>query len=199
MISYSIQQAVPANIPALKQLISDSVRHLNAPDYTAQQIESALQHIYGVDSQLIEDGTYYVAVQNGRLIGCGGWSKRKTLYGGDQAKAAPDEDTLLDPKTDAAKIRAFFVLPHFARQGIGRALMSVSETAAYQAGFKKLELMATLTGEPLYAASGFEVLEQLTLTLPDGARFPVTRMRKIAAPILAETNRLSLLRSRQVA
>jgi GNAT superfamily N-acetyltransferase len=126
------------------------------------------------------DGTYFVAEVNGRIAGCGGWSKRKTMYGGDQAKAAPDNDTQLNPRTDAAKIRAFFVHPQFARQGIGRALMAASEAAARQAGFTRLELVATLTGEPLYAASGFEVLDRYDYPLPDGTLFPVALMGKTA-------------------
>ena len=187
MSRYSIEPATLADVPLLNQLIAASVRKLNTPEYSSQQIESALTYVYGIDSQLVEDGTYYVAVADGRLVGCGGWSKRKTLFGGDQAKIVPDDEIFLNPLTDAAKIRAFFVHPQFARQGIGRALMRAAETAAYQAGFYKLELMATLTGKPLYAASGFEVIERIDYPMPDGIVFPVERMMKLIEPLAVET------------
>ena len=186
MSRYSIEPATLADVPLLNQLIAASVRKLT-PEYSSQQIESALTYVYGIDSQLVEDGTYYVAVADGRLVGCGGWSKRKTLFGGDQAKIVPDDEIFLNPLTDAAKIRAFFVHPQFARQGIGRALMRAAETAAYQAGFYKLELMATLTGKPLYASSGFEVIERIDYTMPDGIVFPVERMMKLIEPLAVET------------
>ncbi len=178
MTSYHIRPAVTEDIPALNTLIGQSVRDLNAADYHSHQIESALQYVYGVDTQLIEDGTYFVAVADGRLVGCGGWSQRKTLFGGDQAKENSNEDSLLDPKSEAAKIRAFFVHPAFARQGIGRALMDAAEFAAVEAGFSRLELVATLTGEPLYAQAGFDVIERFTVTLPDDTPFDVARMAK---------------------
>lgn len=180
MTSFQIRQAQLADIPTLEKLIVDAARRLNSANYTADQVNSIINHVYGVDSQLILDGTYFVFEVDGRIVGCGGWSKRKTMYGGDQAKVAPDEDMQLDPRTDAAKIRAFFVHPQFARQGIGRALMAASEAAAQQAGFTRLELVATLTGEPLYTAAGFAVAERFDTTLPDGASFPVARMVKTA-------------------
>jgi N-acetylglutamate synthase-like GNAT family acetyltransferase len=188
MTPFHIRRAQLNDVPVLNQLIIESARRLNALDYAPVQINSVLQHVYGIDSQLILDGTYFVAEVNGRIAGCGGWSKRKTMYGGDKAKTAPDNDTLLDPRTDAAKIRAFFVHPQFARQGIGRALMAASESAARQAGFTRLELVATLTGEPLYAASGFEVLDRYDYPLPDGTLFPVALMEKTAVssqPVIA--------------
>lgn len=178
MISYDIRPAVTEDIPALNTLIAKSVRHLNAADYHPHQIESALRYIYGVDTQLIEDGTYFVALVDGWLVGCGGWSQRKTLFGGDQAKENSNEDSLLDPNSEAAKIRAFFVHPAFARQGIGRALMDAAEFAAVEAGFSRLELVATLTGEPLYAHAGFGVVERFAVTLPDETPFDVARMAK---------------------
>ncbi|HMQ55198.1 MAG TPA: GNAT family N-acetyltransferase, partial [Anaerolineae bacterium] len=128
--------------------------------------------------QLIADGSYYVVEIDGQLAGAGGWSNRKTLYGGDQAKAET-EDNRLDPSRDAAKIRAFYVDPHRARQGIGRQLLRVCETAARQAGFTRLELMATLTGMPLYAACGFRVVTPAEIEMPDGIRLPVAKMEKI--------------------
>ena len=168
-----------SDMPRLKNLIDAAVRHLGGRDYSRQQIESSLQYIFGADTpQLIADGTYYVVEIDGQLAGAGGWSKRKTLYGGDQAKAET-EDNRLDPSRDAAKIRAFYVDPHRARQGIGRQLLRVCETAARQAGFTRLELMATLTGMPLYAACGFRVVAPAEIEMPDGIRLPVAKMEKI--------------------
>ncbi len=167
--------------PALTSLIELSVRELQRGDYSGPQLEAMLLHVYGVDTQLIEDGTYYVVEGNGQLVGAGGWSRRKTLFGGDQAKTA-SEDNLLDPTTDPAKIRAFFVHPAWARRGIGRLLMQTCQDAAEQAGFRRLELMATLTGERLYTASGFEVVERVELALADGLTAPLTRMAKELHP-----------------
>ncbi|HRQ36985.1 MAG TPA: GNAT family N-acetyltransferase [Chloroflexota bacterium] len=180
MTPFHIRQATWADVPELNQLITESARHLNAANYTPAQVNSVIQHAYGVDSQLIFDGTYYVAEVNGRLVGCGGWSKRKTLYGNGHLQTVSDHTGLLDPRTDSAKIRAFFVHPQFARQGIGRALLTVAEANAHRAGFARLELIATLTGEPLYAAVGFAAQERYDMNLPDGTLFPVTRMTKTA-------------------
>src|SRR5205085_1279426 len=117
-----------------------------------------------------------VVEAEGQIAGCGGWSKRRTLYGGDRMKSG--EDNLLDPKTEASRIRAFFVHPNFARRGIGRLLLDACEKAASQAGFTALELGATLSGEPLYLACGFHVIERIEATLPDGVAVPITRMGK---------------------
>ena len=172
-----IRQARPDDIPALVRLIPESVRGLSAGFYTPAEIEGALVHVFGVDTQLIEDGTYFVAEVAGELVGGGGWSKRRTLFGGDQHKAETD-DGLLDPAREPARIRAFFVHPAWARRGIGRRLMSACEDAARRAGFRTLELVATLPGEPLYAASGFAVMERLQIPLPNGGTLPAVRMTK---------------------
>src|ERR1700685_2181918 len=136
-----LRKAVLVDIPALRVLIDASVRGLQAADYTPAQIEGALQSVYGVDSQLISDGTYFVVendVENDiEIVGCGGWSRRKTLYGGDQYAAR--EDSLLDPAHDAAKIRAFFVHATWARRGIGSLILETCENAARRAGFTPLE------------------------------------------------------------
>lgn len=182
MTPYQIRPATMADMPALNQLVEAAVRQLNAPDYTLAQLESALQYAYGIDTQLILDGTYFVVEVNGRLVGSGGWSQRKTLYGNDKAKPKPDNDILLNPGTDAAKMRAFFVHPQFSRQGIGRALMTTSEAAARCAGFTQLELIATLTGEPLYATMGYILTNRFSVTLPDGTPFAVAHMVKTAEP-----------------
>ncbi|MCB0213972.1 MAG: GNAT family N-acetyltransferase [Anaerolineae bacterium] len=171
------QVAVLDDIPALKKLIDQSVRHLGGQKYNARQIESSLTYIFGVDTQLIEDETYYVVKIDGQLAGAGGWSRRQTLYGGNQAKAGL-EDNLLDPTHDPAKIRAFYVDPNFARRGIGRSLMQTCEDAARQAHFQRMELMATLPGQPLYAACGFQAIEPVDIVMPDGVSLPCVKMTK---------------------
>ncbi len=155
MQPWTTRLATMEDIEALQQLISVSARGLNSEHYTSEQVESILKYVYGVDTQLILDGTYFIVQDGPAFIGCGGWSRRNTLYGGDQLKA-DDVDNLLNPAADAARIRAFFVHPDWARKGIGSLLMRACEQAAREAGFHRMELMATLTGELLYARFGFE-------------------------------------------
>jgi GNAT superfamily N-acetyltransferase len=164
------------DISGLNKLIASSVRALSPGYYTPAQIESAIKYVFGVDTQLVIDHTYYVAEIDGQLAGCGGWSKRNTLYGGDQHKEI--EDPLLDPATDAARIRAFFVHPDFARRGVGRYLIDVCENAARADGFKRIEMGATLPGVPLYAAVGYEAMERIDTTLADGEVLGIVRMGK---------------------
>lgn len=171
-----IRVARTDDLPALDQLMRKSVRGLSAGYYSPRQIELSLIHVFGIDTQLIADETYFVAEIDGRVAGCGGWSKRRTLYGGDQTKM--NEDSLLNPLADAARIRAFFVDPDFARQGIGRQLIEASEAAARAAGFTRLQLGATLPGVPLYAALGYEPLEQVEQSLPEGEVLPLVIMGK---------------------
>ena len=171
-----IRPARTEEIPALEQLIAASVRALSLGYYTPEQIESALVHVFGVDTQLIADGTYFVAELDGQIVGCGGWSKRKTLFGGDQAKAG--EDNLLDPNIEPARIRAFFIHPDFARRGIGKQIIETCEHAAAAAGFRRLEMAATLPGEPMYRAVGYEVIEWFDLPFPNGVVLPLVRMGK---------------------
>jgi GNAT superfamily N-acetyltransferase len=183
-VKFHIRQAVPADIPLIRVLIDTSVRGLQAEDYTPAQMESALKTVYGVDSQLIGDGTYFVVeVETGEsseleIVGCGGWSKRKTLYGGDHWTGRHDE--LLDPRHDAAKIRAFFIHPAWARRGIGSMLLDVCEEAAKTAGFTRLEMGATLTGVPFYTVKGYIASEHLEVPLADGESLPIVRMTKEA-------------------
>ena len=135
-----------------------------------------LRHVFGVDTQLIDDQTYFlIESDDDEIIACGGWSKRATLFGGDQAKTGPDP--LLDPQVEPARIRAFFVDPRMARRGFGCQLMAACVAAAKAAGFDALELVSTLPGEPLYLASGFTPTQRFELNLPHGIRVPVTRMR----------------------
>ena len=168
--------ATRQDIPQLNELIALSVRGLSTEYYTPNQIESAIKYIFGIDTQLIIDGTYYIAEKEGALVGCGGWSKRNTLYGGDQHKGT--EDPLLNPATDAARIRAFFVHPDYARQGIGRLIMNVCEEAAKSNGFTTFELGATLPGVPLYEVMGYHAIERVDAPLADGEVLGVVKMRK---------------------
>lgn len=172
----TIRVAVMDDVPALQKLIPHSARELSKGYYTPQQIESAIKYIFGVDTQLIADRTYYVAEAAGQMVGCGGWSKRKTMFGGDQMKA--EQDPMLDPKVDAGRIRAFFTHPAWARKGIGRRIIQACEEAAKAEGFTRLELVATLPGEPLYAAMGYEVTERMDVPMSDGTTLPAAHMKK---------------------
>jgi GNAT superfamily N-acetyltransferase len=164
--------------PALNRLIDQSVRRLMNTDYSAEQLESAMLHTLGLDPQLIEDGTYFVAEIDGQIVGCGGWSRRKAIYGNHRARRASAKDDFLTPPQDAARIRAFYVHPDWARRGIGRRLLQQCEVAARAAGFVRLELIATLSGVPLYNAYGFVTHEPVNLPLPNGLVFPTIRMTK---------------------
>jgi|SRR5690348_1419392 len=180
--NFLIRLATSADFPALAALIELSVRGLQAQDYSPTQIELALKTVYGVDTQLIADGTYFAAEAVSRadrtvvLVGCGGWSKRKTLFGGDAWSAR--EDSLLDPRCDAAKIRAFFVHPGWARCGVGTAVLDACENAARAAAFARCEMGATLTGVPFYRKKGYQEMERLAVPLPEGEALPIIRMAK---------------------
>ena len=171
-----IRLATFNDVSFLQQLIARSVRGLSGGYYTPNQVESAIKYIFGVDTQLLADGTYYVAELDGTIAACGGWSRRNTLYGGDQHKDITDP--LLEPTTDAARIRAFFVDPQHARKGLGRMMINLCEMAAHNYGFKKIELGATLPGVPLYKASGYKMIERLSILLPNGEIFDVVKMGK---------------------
>ena len=171
-----LRAATPADIPRLREIIEASVRGLQAQDYSPAQIEGALTSVYGVDAQLIADGTYFVVEFDNQIAACGGWSKRRTLYGGDQFSAR--EDSLLDPLREAAKIRAFFVHPNWARQGLGTLILEACEKAAIQAGFTRLEMGATLSGIPFYRAKGYTELEKQKVSLANGETLLIVRMAK---------------------
>ena len=157
------------DVPALRELIARSIRALGAADYSSAQIETALQSAFGVDTTLIRDGTYFVATApKGQLLACGGWSGRRTLFGSD-GRADRDESRL-DPLTEPAKIRAFFVDPGHARQGLGRAILERSESEARQAGFSAFALMATLPGVPFYERCGYVPGAAITHELPQARR-----------------------------
>lgn len=159
-MDFVIRKARPEEREEIEELIAESARSLSREDYRDEQIEAAVAHVFGVDSELVNDGTYFVAEAGGRLVGCGGWSRRRTLFGGDRF-AARAEGTL-DPATEPAKIRAFFVHPSWARKGVGRALLETCEREARAHGFRALELMATLPGVKLYAARGYAAAEPVT-------------------------------------
>jgi len=188
-----LRLAVPEDVPVLRELIDASVRGLQTQDYTPDQIEGALKTVFGVDSQLIADGTCIVAEANPNatqstgaknapsglmIIGCGGWSKRKTLYGSDHWTGR--EDSLLDPVRDAAKIRAFFIHPDWARRGVGSMILQACEDAARSAGFSRYEMGATLTGAKLFGAKGYVAVKPISIPLSNGESLPVLHMEKHA-------------------
>jgi GNAT superfamily N-acetyltransferase len=169
-----LRRATAGDVAALEGLIAESVRALSRGHYTEAQVEGALRHVFGVDTQLIADGTYFVVEAEGRLVAAGGWSGRRTLFGGDRMKAGADPP--LDPTRDPARLRAFFVHPGWARRGLARRLFAECVAGARAAGFAALELAATRPGEPLYAALGFTVRERLAVALPGGVELPLARM-----------------------
>lgn len=172
----SIRLATAADVPALSELIPVSARALSRGFYTDEETESAIRHVFGPDSRLIADGTYFVAEEDGAFAGCGGWSRRRTLYGGDQTKSG--EEPLLDPATEPAKVRAFFVHPSFARRGVGSRILEACLAAARAAGFRKVELAATLPGVPFYVARGFVERERLSVPMADGRGLSIVRMER---------------------
>lgn len=181
--AWHIRTAQEADIPTLHTLIEASVRGLQAGDYRPAQIEGALGTVLGLDTQLIRDRTYFVVEsENGAgetvFAGCGGWSKRKTLFGSDGASVREPE--LLDPAVDAAKVRAIFVHPSFARRGLGSFILAHVETAAQAAGFRKFEMGSTLTGVPLYRLKGYVEVERIAVPLHNGEALPVVKMVKAA-------------------
>ena len=175
-----LRVATSSDVPALRTLIDLSARALSADFYSPAQIEAAVTHVFGVDTQLIADGTYFLVEASDELVAAGGWSARRTLYGGDQMKAAADP--LLDPSSEPARIRAFFVHPDWARHGLARKLYAACVEAARAAGFRRFELMATKPGEPFYAALGFTVEERVIVTLPGGVEVPFVRMSRAIDP-----------------
>ena len=177
MANFDLRHACVDDIPQIADLIKLSVRTLHRDHHTTAQIEAALTAVFGVDRRLIQDQTYLVVEDEGQIVACGGWSRRRTLFGSDAFPHREEGDLL--PGHDAAKIRAFFVHPQWARQGLGGKLLLSCEQAAAAAGFKALELGATLSGEPLYARYGFTAVERLDVSLNDGQiSLPIVRMTK---------------------
>jgi GNAT superfamily N-acetyltransferase len=176
--AFTIRHAVPADIIALERFIEQSARGLNGDFYTPAQLDAVTREVFGVDSQLIADGTFFVVEHGAELLACGGWGKRSTGCGGDKHKSAPER--LLDPARDAARIRAFFVAPSMARRGIASMLLAHCERQAAAAGFSEVELVATMPGVPLYRSRGFTLVEHYHLAL--AVPVPVALMRRALAP-----------------
>jgi GNAT superfamily N-acetyltransferase len=171
-----IRKATLADVPAIQSLIATSARTLGAGDYTAGQIEAALLGVWGVDTEIIRDETYFVGEADDELVLCGGWSRRATLFGGDAYDQR--ESRLLDPRTEAARIRAFFVHPSWARRGLGSRLLALCEREAAAAGFVAAELVATLPGERLYARHGYVATGRRSDALPGSVSIDSVPMRK---------------------
>jgi GNAT superfamily N-acetyltransferase len=176
-MTYIITPATHSDIPQMNTLIEESARGLSTSEYTHTQIEGLIEHVFGVDSELIDDGTYYKITQNNIIVACGGWSKRKTLFGSDQCqdRSAP---VYLNPQEDPAKIRAFFVSPHHARKGLGSMLLNHCEDNAKTQGFQSFEMMATLPGVKLYQRFEYQALEHVEYVLPNSVMIPLVKMGK---------------------
>src|SRR5688572_22115238 len=164
------------DIPALEQLIPLSVRALQAGHYSPAQMEAALGPVFGVDRQLIRDGTFFVVEQDGAIVGCGGWSKRRSLFGGDKGRRAPDPE--LDPRRDPARGRGVLVRPAWARRRVGRSILAACERDIRAARFHTVDLVATLAGEPLYAAFGWAAVRRYEIELSGGLTLPAVLMTR---------------------
>jgi GNAT superfamily N-acetyltransferase len=171
----TLRLAALADVPELEALLQRSVRALQI-EYSEEQREAALRDVYAIDRVLIADGTYFVVAEQGRIVACGGWSRRKTLCAGEMHR----DDALADPAAEAAKIRAFYVDPRDARSGLGTMLLAASERAVWAAGYRRCELGATLTGVPLYERFGYVATGRADIALPDGLTLPVVVMSKAA-------------------
>lgn len=175
MTPFRLRLANSEDLPALKALMARAIRELQAPFLSPAQIEASFDYM-GLDTQLVRDQTYFAVEDETGLIGCGGWSRRRTLFGADTT--AGRDESLLDPATEPARVRAMYTHPDHARRGVGRAILSACEEAARAEGFSRLELMGTLSGAPLYRAAGFAVLEEVTLRSAAGVETGMLRMGK---------------------
>ncbi len=175
-MNFKVRKAVSADIPAIERVMRESLVGISIQSYDARQVESALKFIAHLDRDLVNDGTYFVAESESEIVGCGGWSRRSRLYAGSGSVAG--DARLLDPETEPARIRAMFVDPRWARRGIGREILNECEREALRAGFRRLELMAMLSGEAMYLACGYKPVENVPARLEDDTPFPLTRMEK---------------------
>lgn len=173
---FAIRRAEPRDIAEIERVMRDSISGISSRTYGAQQVESSLQFIAHLDRELVDDGTYFVVENDGEIVGCGGWSRRARLYAGSGSSS--DDARTLDPKTEAARIRAMFVDPRFERRGIGRMILTRCEDDVRAAGFHRIELMAMLSGEAMYLACGYRPVENVPAKLEDGTPFPLTKMDK---------------------
>ena len=172
---WALRVATIADVPQIRPLMARAIRELMRPFLSPEAVEASVE-LMGLDTQLITDGTYFAVEEGGRIIGCGGWSRRATLFGGDHTGGR--SDALLDPASDAARIRAMYTDPDHARRGIGRGILGACEVAARDEGFVRAELVATLAGEPLYRACGFTVVEAFEQMTKVGVAIPLLRMTK---------------------
>lgn len=170
-----IRLAVREDVPALKIVMARAISQL-LPAFLAPDEVAASQEIMGLDTRLIEDGTYYVVEAGGAIAGCGGWSRRATLFGGDHS--AGRDAALVDPATEPARVRAMYTDPDFTRRGVGRLILATCEEAARAEGFGRCEMAATMAGEPLYAACGYERIEPFEAQTSNDVRVPLVRMGK---------------------
>jgi GNAT superfamily N-acetyltransferase len=171
-----IRQATPDDLPAIAEVMRASLASLGASFYDPAQLASAVRYIAVPDHHLVDDGTYFVAIEDGRVVACGGWSARKKLFSGPASEDAAEGR--LDPRIDAARVRAMFVDPAYARRGLGRLILEAAEHDAARAGFTRFELMATLPGVPLYRVCGYEPVQEVTVELPDGVQLGCVLMRR---------------------
>lgn len=174
-MTIAIRLATEADLPALRTVMALAIAELQKGFLNADEIEAS-KAMMGLDTLLVTDGCYFVAEIDGAIAGCGGWSRRGTLYGGDHS--AGRDARMLDPATDAARVRAMYTHPGFTRRGVGRAVLDACQDAARAAGFARVELMATLSGVPLYTAAGFEPIERI-LDTNGGTPVPLIRMGKL--------------------
>ena len=174
-MTFSHRLATADDLPALRALMDSAIRQLLPQFLSPEKVEASFA-VMGVDSQLIADGTYFILEEDGVLAGCGGWSRRATLFGGNHT--AGRDARLLDPSSEPARIRAMYTAPAFVRRGVGRQIIELCEVAARAEGFKRAELGATAGGEPLYRACGYEEIERMEVPTPGGVTVPITRMGK---------------------
>lgn len=176
----NIRLATIDDVTTLNKLIAESVKELSRGIYSEQEIEGAIKYMFGVDTELVKDKTYFVIEKDGEIAGCGGWSKRKKLLGGNQFSGQEEASSYLDPSKDAAKIRAFFIHPKFARQGLGSILLNYCEREASLNKFTQLEMMATLPGVKLYATLGYKAVSEKIVVLPNDVPLRFVHMTKNA-------------------
>ena len=179
-MTLAIRVATAADLPAIGAVMRASMAGLGAAFYAPAQVASAVRFIAVADPEIVADGTYFVVEDEGEVVACGGWSRRKKLFTGTSGQEALEG--WLDPLTEPARVRAMFVHPDHARRGIGRLILERAESEAIAAGFTRCELMATLPGVPLYAACGYETIEPVDIELPDGVRVGCVRMGKRVGP-----------------
>jgi len=170
------RKAVEADVPGLEALIALSVRGLHGPYYSQAQIDASIGTVFGVDRQLVKDGTYFVVESGGAPVGCGGWSRRAAVCGSDSLRTGPDPE--VDPGTDPARVRAFFVHPAWVRRGIGASIMALCEREIAGAGFSSVLILATLPGVPLYASFGYAETGRVRVDMPGGLSIETVRMER---------------------